>query len=108
MIRVRSGRESPLNGSVRTRRLESTGAQERIGPALEGDLPGSVRRSAPGDQAPAGSSRLIRSRVYAVAVSYALSCVRAIPRYRVRLRPPIVFIQPNPSSINSRLRWLTA
>jgi nitrate reductase beta subunit len=44
-------------------------------------------------------NRAIRSRLYALPVSWAARSVLAIPLKRVRRRFPVVFIQPKISSI---------
>ena len=58
------------------------------------------------DQA-AASSLGRRMRLQAAAVSVNSQPTRAVPRCRVWRRLPTVLIQPNPSSIRLRTRWLT-
>ena len=47
-------------------------------------------------------------RLQAAAVSVKDQPTRSVPRWRVLLSPPQVLIQPNPSSIRLRMRWLRA
>ena len=61
-----------------------------------------------GHDQPAASSLGRRTRLQAAAVSVNSQPTRAVPRWRVLRRPPTVLIQPKPSSIRLRRRWLVA
>jgi len=62
-----------------------------------------------GHQVGASASSLgSRTRLQAATVSANIHPTRSSPRFRVLASPPVVLIQPNPSSMRLRRRWLAA